>query len=76
MTEDVQPTETQLEALFLTTSQFARLLGVSAATVKRRCNRGQLACLVVSDRGDRRIPSSELARLRAEANANLSAEPA
>jgi excisionase family DNA binding protein len=72
MTEHSQPEENQLEALFLTTSEFARLLGVSPATVKRRCDRGQLACLVVSDRGDRRIPSSELTRLRAEAQANLS----
>jgi excisionase family DNA binding protein len=54
---------------FLTTGQFAQRASLSQATVKRLCDSGRLAHVVLSCRGDRRIPSSELDRLLAEAAA-------
>lgn len=56
-----------------TTRQFAQLIQVSIATVKRMCDRGELACIVVSERGDRRIPAAELDRLLHQAAVNRSA---
>lgn len=53
---------------FLTTGEFARRVHVSTATVKKLCDGGQLAHVVLSRRGDRRIPASELDRLLAEAD--------
>jgi excisionase family DNA binding protein len=55
---------------FLTTSEFSRLTHLSVATVKRLCAAGEIAHVVVSDRGDRRIPASEVTRLAVEAEAN------
>lgn len=55
---------------FLTTSQFAQRTQLSVATVKRLCDGGELAHVVVSERGDRRIPTSEVGRLLEEAHAN------
>jgi excisionase family DNA binding protein len=57
---------------FLTTGEFARRVGLSPATIKRLCGQGELAYVVISDRGDRRIPASEVDRLVAEAQANRS----
>ena len=58
------------EALFLTTGDFARKVCLSVATVKRLCDTRQIACLVVSDRGDRRIPATEVSRLLGKAELN------
>jgi predicted site-specific integrase-resolvase len=55
---------------FLTTTQFARQLGVSAATIKRQCAKGLVAHIVISERGDRRIPRTEIDRIRIEAESN------
>lgn len=57
---------------FLTTAQFGRKAGWSVATTKRKCDAGEIAYVVISERGDRRIPASELDRLLAEAQANRS----
>jgi excisionase family DNA binding protein len=48
---------------WLTSGQFASALGVSDQTVKRMCDRHEIAHITISSRGDRRIPSSELDRL-------------
>ena len=45
-------------------------MGLSSATVKRQCDRGEIASIVISDRGDRRIPVSEVYRLLEDAQAN------
>jgi excisionase family DNA binding protein len=66
-------TKSTLEAempAFLTTSQFSRITQLSVATVKRLCDVGEIAHVVVSERGDRRIPATEVERLLAEAQAN------
>jgi excisionase family DNA binding protein len=55
---------------FLTTTEFARRTRLSRATVRRMCVSGAIAHVVISPRGDRRIPSSEVDRLRLEAEAN------
>jgi len=55
---------------FLTTGQFSRRTRLSVASVKRMCDAGQIASIVVSDRGDRRIPASEVDRMLAEAEQN------
>lgn len=55
------------QALFLSTGEFAALFRLSTKTVQRMCDEGLLAHIVVSDRGDRRIPKSEVDRLLAEA---------
>jgi len=55
---------------FLTTREFSRRTRLSPATVRRLCSAGDLASVVVSDRGDRRIPSSEVTRLLDEAFSN------
>lgn len=48
---------------FVSCAEFASLLSLSAATVRRMCRNGTLESLVVSARGDRRIPLSEIGRL-------------
>jgi excisionase family DNA binding protein len=58
------------EAHFLSTSEFAKTVGISGATVKRKCDKGEIAFIVISDRGDRRIPRTELLRFLAEAEEN------
>jgi hypothetical protein len=63
------PTNTVSPA-FLTTGEFARRSCLSVATVKRLCDRGAIAHIVFSERGDRRIPASEVDRLLTEADAN------
>jgi excisionase family DNA binding protein len=68
----VTQNRTNDEPLFLTTTGFAKRLGVSKATVKRACDAGRLAYIVITERGDRRIPASEVDRLRAEADAKRS----
>lgn len=60
---------TSEQPLFVTTGTFSRLSGLSPATVKRLCDLGEIAHVVVSPRGDRRIPRSELRRLLDEAEA-------
>jgi excisionase family DNA binding protein len=55
---------------FLTTGQFAQRANLSQATVKRLCDSGRLAHVLLSRRGDRRIPASELDRLLTEAETN------
>ena len=59
---------------FLTTGEFGRRVGLSDATVKRLCDSGKLAHVIVSSRGDRRIPRSELARFLREAEENRKGE--
>jgi len=58
------------EPVFLTTGQFSRRVGLSTSTVKRLCEAGTIASVVISNRGDRRIPTSELERLRSLAEAS------
>ena len=58
------------DSAFLTTREFARRVHLSTTTVKKLCDAGILAHVVVTGRGDRRIPVSELNRLLAEADAN------
>lgn len=58
--------------VFLTTGEFCALTGISPTTAKRMCARGQVAHIVISDRGDRRIPAREVDRLLAEADASRS----
>jgi excisionase family DNA binding protein len=55
---------------FLTTTEFSRLTNLSTATIRRRCQAGEVASIVVSTRGDRRIPASEVDRLHSEAAAS------
>jgi excisionase family DNA binding protein len=54
---------------FISTGEFCRITGISPTTVKRMCDRGEVAHIVISDRGDRRIPYREVERLLAEAEA-------
>jgi excisionase family DNA binding protein len=54
---------------FITTGEFCHLTGISQTTVKRMCDRGEVAHIVISERGDRRIPYREVERLLAEAEA-------
>ena len=49
--------------LFLSTGQFAKVTNLSATTVRRMCKVGLLAHIVISERGDRRIPASEVDRM-------------
>jgi hypothetical protein len=68
-------TPPDLSPEFLTTREYGNRVHLSDATVKRKCDRGEIACIVVSERGDRRIPASEVSRLQAEAEANRRATP-
>ena len=61
---------TDLRPAFLTTAQFARQAHLSATTVKRLCDEGHVAHVVIPGRGDRRIPATEVSRLLADAEAN------
>jgi len=54
---------------FITTGEFCRLTGISPTTIKRMCDRHEIAHIVISERGDRRIPYREVDRLLAEAEA-------
>jgi hypothetical protein len=58
------------DSAFLTTGEFAQRVHLSTTTVKKACDAGLLAHVVVTSRGDRRIPVSEVYRLLAEADAN------
>jgi excisionase family DNA binding protein len=58
------------DSAFLTTGEFAQRVHLSTTTVKKLCDEGALAHVVVTGRGDRRIPVSELNRLLAEADGN------
>jgi excisionase family DNA binding protein len=58
------------EIYFLSTGEFANQVRLSVSTVKRMCDKGQLASIVVSERGDRRIPRAEVERLLTEAESN------
>ena len=49
--------------------EFCRLTGISPTTIKRMCDRHEIAHIVISERGDRRIPYREVDRLLAEAEA-------
>ncbi len=62
------------QPLFYSTGDFAALTRLSVPTVQRMCDRGLIAHIVVSDRGDRRIPASELDRLLAAAEASRGAQ--
>ena len=53
--------------LFLSTGEFAALANMSTPTVQRLCSQGRIAHIVISERGDRRIPRTELSRLLEEA---------
>ena len=55
--------------LLVTTGQFAALTSMSPTTIRRMCDRGDLASIVISERGDRRIPWREVERLLTEADA-------
>ncbi len=55
---------------FLTTGEFAKQVHLSGTTVKKLCDEGLLAHVVVTGRGDRRILASEVSRLLVEAAAN------
>lgn len=55
--------------LFVTTGEFSAMTSLSATTIRRMCDRGDLAAIVISERGDRRIPWREVERLLAEADA-------
>ena len=50
--------------------EFARRASMSVATVRRLCDRGELAHVAISRRGDLRIPLNELDRLLSEAERN------
>ena len=58
------------QSYFVTTGEFCRYANVSISTVKRMCSKGQLAHVVISERGDRRIPRKELDRLLIWAESN------
>lgn len=60
---------------FLTTGEFCQYARLSVSTVKRMCAKGELAHVVISERGDRRIPRRELDRLLGWAEANRVAPP-
>ena len=70
MSETQQSIDDSDRSAFLTTGEFARRVHLSTATVKKLCDSGNLAHVVLSGRGDRRIPASELDRLLIEADAN------
>ena len=57
---------------FLTTKEFSKCTHLSVATVRRLCAAGQIASVTISDRGDRRIPVSEVSRLAGMAESNRS----
>ena len=63
-----------VSAQFLTVGEFAAKARLSPPTVRRMCQRGDLAHVVVSDRGDRRIPVSEVGRLLDDAEQARSGE--
>ena len=65
----IQPTIRDERPSFMKTGQFARMTNLSTATVKRLCDAGDIAHVIISERGDRRIPASEVDRLLAEAQA-------
>jgi excisionase family DNA binding protein len=53
---------------WLRPSEVARVLGVSRTVVGRWCSTGRMRSVVMSDRGDRLIPASELERIAALAD--------
>jgi excisionase family DNA binding protein len=63
---------------FVTTGEFSHYARLSISTVKRMCDKGELAHVVISERGDRRIPRQELDRLlgRAEGNRAMGSDRA
>ncbi|MCP4308604.1 MAG: helix-turn-helix domain-containing protein [bacterium] len=69
-----EPAAGTAQPLFYSTGDFAVLTRLSVATVQRMCGRGLIAHIVVSDRGDRRIPASEVERLLAEAEGARSSQ--
>ena len=59
--------------LFVTTGEFSTMTSLSETTIRRMCDRGDLASIVISERGDRRIPWREVERLLSAAEANRAA---
>jgi excisionase family DNA binding protein len=63
-----------ISAQFLTVGEFAVRTRLSPPTVRRMRVRGEVAHVVVSERGDRRIPASEVDRLLDDAEQARSGE--